>query len=180
MRCFIAINLPNTIQNYLAGLIESIRQDKVKWVEPKNLHLTLAFLGEVAEEAMPNLIKQMETIQLPSFALKLDRLGAFPNADQPRVINISVQDKTNTLFQLYKMLEQTLTQGNWPLDAKPFSGHITLGRVKEGSQPININLNVPIDNLEFTIKEFSLIRSQLTPQGPIYSVLQNYPLCQYP
>lgn len=173
MRCFIAINIPSEIKKYIGDIIFQLEKQnpriKIKWVEPKNIHLTIAFLGEIAEEQAQLLLLRLSLVKFESLGVSLDGVSAFPSINQPRVIKIGLTGETRRLYQVAVNIRQTLTDLKISFDDKPFSSHITLGRVHDDRA--RVNLKIAVEPLSFRISTFDLMKSQLTKAGPIYTKL---------
>lgn len=184
MRAFIAIELPEQIRADLGKIQDELKQAQadVKWVKPENIHLTLKFLGDIEQD----LIKKIEAIlnqissKNTSFGLDLDNLGAFPKLQYPRVIWVGLSNDQRVI-EIAKNLEKELIRIGLPPESRPFSSHITLGRVRSGS-----NRKALIERLEalnkksssrlkFEVLNLTLFKSTLTPQGPIYEPLLQAP-----
>ena len=182
MRTFIAISLPEGIKNTLARLQDELRSSNadVKWVEPANIHLTLKFLGEVSEDNMSK-VRQIlsDTVrQNSAFQLTLNSLGSFPKIESPRVIWAGVAQGDKEIQTIVKELEERLDKLGFPREDKPFSSHITLGRTRSGlnqralaAKLAQLKDYFTKNTAGFTVKEVTLYKSTLTPNGPIYETL---------
>ncbi len=176
MRVFIAINLPKETKSYLEDLILELeknnQQHKIKWVETKNLHLTLNFIEEIQNSDLQLLIDDLKkNITFTEFTLSLNRLGLFPNNQAPRVIKVDLVDSENKLAEIKNNLNQILKKHNIETDERPFSPHITLGRIKWGMGLIDLMANS--SKIAFQIKSIDIMKSELTPRGPIYSKIHS-------
>ena len=174
MRTFVAIEISNK------DIINSIKnfQSKIKInakpVEPKNLHFTLQFLGEVSVEHLQKIIQALHTIEFSSFSVNLETVGAFPKVKFPRVIWIGTDESGgNMLIQLSKKVEKVLEPLGLSSD-KPFIPHITIFRIKKKIGDITKELEGQ-KTLDFgtqMVTSIKLKKSELTPNGPIYSDLE--------
>ncbi|MCM8831187.1 MAG: RNA 2',3'-cyclic phosphodiesterase [Candidatus Omnitrophica bacterium] len=176
MRAFIAIQLPSKIKEEIEKIIKGLSKINLdcKWVESKNLHITLKFLGEVEEEEKIDSIKNI-MLELAknysSFVVTLNSFGFFPNQNYPRVFFIST-DKQEILKKIVNDLEDKLINIGFPKEGR-FSSHITLARLKSAK---NINLlknelkNFTL-NQTFIIQDITFIKSTLMPSGPIYETI---------
>ncbi len=187
MRVFIAIDIDDENRAGLSDLQQQL-QDKadikkgdVKWVKPQNIHLTLKFLGEVKDEQVVdvcNVVKDVAS-RYQSFELEVKSVGCF-GGRSARVLWVGTGEGRNRLLQLQKDLEQKLASSGWPPEQREFAGHLTLCRVK------NSRAGVKLAAMTENYKDFrlgtieadsvSVYQSQLTPSGPIYTVLGNYKL----
>jgi RNA 2',3'-cyclic 3'-phosphodiesterase len=185
IRTFICVDLSSNLKARLDSLTLELQKQsttRVSWVKATNMHLTLRFLGDVAEDKIPNIQACIEQAGLgvKSFNLSARELGAFPNLNKPRVFWVGIKDLTNTLLPMQKRLEQGLVNAGFGPSDHPFSPHLTIGRVKEGNgQDIASKLSkiefVPED---FSVKETILMRSDLKPSGTVYSKLALIKLAQ--
>jgi 2'-5' RNA ligase len=183
IRAFIAIDLPASISESIykqtSGLRGKIGPALVKWVTLENIHLTLKFLGEVPNATLP-FIKQLlirEADSCAPFDLQVTHLGSFPNLKRPRVIWAGIQAPA-VLTELSRNIEAACKRMGYPPEERPFSPHITLGRVR--SNLSQTDLNAISDNLNktslqksgsATIGEINLYQSELTPVGSNYTKL---------
>jgi len=154
----------------------------VKWVEPHNVHLTLKFLGSVEEERLAAVAEAVRQAAAESeaFGLSCRGLGAFPNPRRPRVVWAGVQQGAEELTQLARELDRRLQALRFEPEKRPFAAHITLGRVKSpGNLPglaeaIEGQREADFGCME--VRAVHLMKSTLTPKGPIYDVLQEFAL----
>jgi len=183
IRSFIAIELPEDLQVRLAGLrneLERAEHSFVKWADPKGIHLTLKFLGNIPLRQVEEITGAIEgAVQgIPPFRLEISGLGGFPNLGQPRVLWIGIRGETETLSRLQHSIDYALTSLGFAKEERPFMPHLTLARLRQGAFPgerksfgevarsVRFEGGYPID-----AKAVSLMRSQLTPCGAIYTRL---------
>ncbi|MDD4980379.1 MAG: RNA 2',3'-cyclic phosphodiesterase [Candidatus Omnitrophica bacterium] len=182
MRTFIAIELPAEIKDYLSQLQGELKTcgADVKWVEPKNIHLTLKFLGEVGDEKLDKITQIIQDVasEKNRFPLCICSLGAFPRIESPRVIWVGVDSGDKETEQIAKELEEKISGIGIPKEDRVFSCHITIGRIRT---PHNREKLVRIlkdktgsggKNLEFEVNKITLFKSTLTPKGPLYEALK--------
>ncbi|MEW6026851.1 MAG: RNA 2',3'-cyclic phosphodiesterase [Planctomycetota bacterium] len=181
MRLFIAITLDKAIRKKLADVQSALQklQPDVKLVEPDNIHLTLRFLGEVEDEKLPELTKAVSVVEnFPAFELELKGIGAFPVERHPKVVWVRAVDSSNTLEKLYNALEKELLNIDFQPDDHKFSAHITLGRNKlpkysDGFQALLNEYAIESFGVQ-KVKKVSLLKSTLTPEGPIYTNIRDF------
>ena len=187
IRAFIAVELPDIAKNALSQIQDRLKAGRhpyIKWVSPEGIHLTLKFLGNIDScKATPVAEAITQAARgIPPLRLELGETGAFPNARRPRVIWVAVKGDVEMLATLQKRIDQLLVPLNFIPEARPFSPHLTLGRLKDMASPderqrIGESLAavkpVPVP---FQASEVSLMRSVLTPSGAIYSRLSGVPL----
>jgi 2'-5' RNA ligase len=183
-RLFLAINIPPTIKNQLAELILKLQKNNknkpIKWVSPKNLHLTLHFLGPVPEQKIPDINQAVEPIvakfPILKFSLTND-INAFPDLNNPKVIFLEIKRLNDgQTIKLQEKIGESLAQSGFKINKKPFRLHLTLGRVKFKTAIQIPNLQYPIT--DFQINSIDLMESNLSPQGPTYSIIKQYNLVQ--
>ena len=176
MRLFIAIELPTGLKQELERLRTAI--PGARWVPTEQLHLTLAFLGEVAEETAGRLIAHLAKIRAASFTLTFSGVGCFPDRQRPRVVWIGVKPEPNLLKLAAAVRQSVLAIGIF-LEERPFSPHLTLARLK---LPAAAELRAFIDRQSkvtlkpFSVQEFTLFQSKLTQQGAVHSPIRDFPL----
>jgi len=174
MRAFVAIEISDEkIVNSITTFQSKINI-KAKPVEPQNLHFTLQFLGEISEDVSQKIKQALKTIEFSTFKINFKGLGVFPKMKFPRVIWIGTDENGGkVLIDLAKKVENVLTPLGFTSD-KPFKSHITIFRIKNKIGDISKELE-KFGSYEFGSQEISKIKlkqSVLTPQGPVYSDLE--------
>lgn len=187
IRAFIALEIPPVLQDEISRASAGLKQklgDSVRWVAPHNLHLTLKFLGDVPRPGLDALALALgaELGRLPLFELTLAEFGVFPNSKRPRVLWVGVQAPP-ALEQVRRVVEACAARlGLAPEEKKPFSPHLTIGRVRETASPAGLQAALqgfrPGRLGAFTVEGLRLFRSDLRPQGPIYTSLALLPLAR--
>lgn len=182
IRAFVALHLPEPVKSHLvemqAVLNNGLPRGAVRWVKPDAMHLTLRFLGETAPgkiDALRDALAAAAVGHAPP-DLTLDRIGYFPNRQRPRVVWAGLRGDTTELAALKDAIDAAIAPLGWPSEARPFAPHLTLGRVKEGDQPLRFPERVPLKPLSFRSATFSLFRSDLHPSGPVYTTLAAFTL----
>ncbi|HUT05797.1 MAG TPA: RNA 2',3'-cyclic phosphodiesterase [Nitrosopumilaceae archaeon] len=174
MRAFVAVEISNREVISSIKKFQSEINIKAKTVEPQNLHFTLQFLGEISEEISHKISQALQTIKFSSFKVNFKGIGAFPKMKFPRVIWIGTDDAGgNELMDLAKKVENVLSPLGFTSD-KPFKSHITVFRIKNKIDDISKEME-KFKEYEFGSQEISNIKlkqSLLTPQGPVYSDLE--------
>lgn len=178
MRTFIAIKLPIQVQSSLSLLQNQLKNSKapVRWVKPENIHLTLKFLGEVTEEKIEMIMQIMKDItsDKAAFHVHIGTLGAFPKINRPRVLWVGIDKGNQEIKEIAEQLENKIVALGIPKEEKPFSSHITLGRLKSSlnCQGLIQKLSeLKCADLQFLVSKITLYKSTLTPQGPIYEIV---------
>ena len=174
--------LPAEIKAFLGKLQETLKKSNadVKWVKPENIHLTLKFLGEREKKKIDEIIKIIDDVSSEAsvFQLEISSIGAFPKKEYPRVIWVGLSEGDKQIKQIAAELENAICKLGIPKESRPFSSHITLGRVRS---PLNrkqlveqlngLEENFPEGRMRSEVKVITLFKSTLTPTGPIYEIL---------
>jgi len=184
IRTFIAINLDSEIREYLSSLKNDLNlgESKIKWVNRNNIHITLKFLGYISPEQIKLINSGLKEIidQYNPFVIKLSSdIGVFPTYKMPRIIWVGIKEGANELKKLYNSIEIMLLKKGFPRENKDFSGHITIGRVKyikDKNNLINFLKNMHIKDISQEVKSLEFMESKLTPNGPIYNIIDKFPL----
>lgn len=183
IRAFIAIELSEELKASLARLQELIKlgsESYVKWVDPQGMHLTLKFLGNISVDKVSAISEAIAEVarSVAPFRLELTEFGAFPNTKAPRVAWVGLGGDLESLLRLQRGIDQALIPLGFPPEARAFSPHLTLGRVRDQATPQERRrLGERMASLEVQgqpslyVDRVSLMRSQLTSKGAIYSRL---------
>jgi len=187
MRCFIAIDIDEKIREGLAILQNKLQGDAdvkkgdVKWVDPDAMHLTLKFLGEIKDDQLAGVCNITKDVagRHKNFELEVESVGCF-GGRSARVLWVGTGLDCKDLLQLQDDLEQQLASAGWPPESREFTGHLTLCRIR------NSNAGLKLAQLTEKYKDYklgtmpanslSVYQSDLTPKGPIYTLLCNYKL----
>ncbi len=184
MRLFIGIELSDDVKARAAVIADEIREKvgprvTARWVSPANLHITLWFIGEAADDRAATIIDAIRTpFVTRSFDLELRGAGAFPPHGAPRVFWIGVARGQDVLGALYHELAARLQPPGGEPERRAYSAHLTIARVKEcRSRDIrNILKEVNADAGACRINAVTLFRSRLSPKGSTYEPLLRVPL----
>ena len=188
-RLFIAVELPEETKRELSHVQEGLKRAcgycPARWVAPDSIHLTLSFLGDVPILKIDGIKDALTQVgaDFKTFDLSLDGVGAFPNLERPHVVWVGLGGDTGKLSSMQKKLEGLLALLGFNLENRPFSPHLTLARVRDEASPADkkrlgqaIGSTTCRDDCLFSVHEISLIKSYLTPAGPVYTVLFSAPL----
>jgi 2'-5' RNA ligase len=180
LRTFIAIDPGKAVRDRLVGLQQALARagTEVKWVEPANLHVTLLFLGEVDERDVVDLCRAVSTCcsSRGGFRLAIERVGCFPNPRRPRVVWVGAGSGAQDVVALHDALEPPLLDlGCYRREDRPYKPHITLGRVR-GDRPTEglaaaLARHAGWQSGTADVNEVLVLSSELTPTGPVYTVL---------
>jgi RNA 2',3'-cyclic 3'-phosphodiesterase len=189
LRTFIAIELDEPLHIALRSVQEKLKRQtppgSVKWVDPEGMHLTLKFLGDTPASRIPKIEAALRAActGLEPFEVSVEGRGCFPDFRRPRVIWVAVRTKGARLTRLQEAVERTVAPLGWPTEERPFSPHLTLGRVNKNA---DARLAAAAGQaVEQTVVELigvqrvtavNLIQSDLRPTGAVYSPLLQIPL----
>lgn len=182
MRTFIAIDLSPEIKNRLTAVVRHLKPvaTGIKWVAPENYHLTLKFLGEVAEQKIEVIKAVLDEVvgKYQKFNLALRGTGSFPpGQSRMRVIWVGLAAGTE-LFSLQSELEEALSQEGFEREERAFSPHLTIGRARETQKQDRLKAELErLGQQEFgtmEVKEVELFQSILRPEGPEYRVISRH------
>ncbi len=184
IRTFIAIELNQDLQDSLTRLQDRLKRQvperSVRWVQPKGIHLTLKFLGDVPAPRMASVSQAVEAAcrGFNPFKIELVGLGCFPNPHRPRVVWVGVREPTGALNRLQKAVESALVELGFEPEDRPFTPHLTLGRVQRNvgqSDQQRLGELIAASDVgllsAMTVPSVNVIRSDLRPDGAVYTVL---------
>lgn len=180
VRLFVAVDLPGAAQRYIAQLLDTLRAASIpglRWVKAESVHLTLKFLGNVSEEQIDPIVIAMEraTENIPSFSVRIQHVGTFPNIKSPRVLWVGLRGEVDLMIQLQTRLEETLAALGFVNEIRPFSPHLTLARVRGRLSSLErrdlvaaIESTRGITGVDMPVHRLSLMQSTLAPAGAVY------------
>jgi 2'-5' RNA ligase len=179
-RTFIAVDPGPAIRDRLTALQEELAgaTEGIKWVEEENLHVTLQFIGEVGDRDLVAVCRAVEKTAAAQkqFALKVAGVGGFPNARRPRIVWAGITDGSAELIAVHAALIEPLEAiGCWRREERAYHPHLTLGRTKSDDPSEQLakllSKHESWTGGETTIREILVMASELTRQGPTYTVL---------
>ena len=172
MRLFFALQPPADLAEALAGEALTLsRRYGGRPARPETIHLTLAFLGEVAEERLPDVLAAGRAVQVPEFDLTIDRFALWPHNG---VLWAGCAPPTDGLFHLVNDLREQLRAASIAFDGgSRFVPHVSL--VRRVRAHGKLELPAPIGRC-WTCSDFALIRSRLMAAGSDYVVVESFPL----
>jgi RNA 2',3'-cyclic 3'-phosphodiesterase len=184
IRTFIAVPLPTDIRRRLAEVTTRLMQSgaDVKWVPEGNFHITLKFLGNVERTRVSAVCGAVEKAVdgVRAFDLYLSGVGAFPKPSRPSVVWVGITSGGDELKALAKCAEEALEDIGFPREAREFSAHITLGRVKYPGG--DGTLREAIENLRnetvgrVHVDTVVVMKSELRRTGPVYTPIADFGL----
>jgi 2'-5' RNA ligase len=181
MRLFFAVELPPEVQAELGRLRPKDGDRDYRWADSAQLHVTLAFLGQQPTEQLPVLEAvgaQAATASRPGM-LKLGQAGSFGSTRAPRVLWVGLDGEIQKLEALQNTLEGGLREAGFSLEDRPFRPHVTLARRRESARsgaPAGWPPTHSLGRAEFELDHLTLFESRLSPRGPTYVPVFQFPL----
>lgn len=181
MRLFVGLDLPYEVRRNLELLLQLLRpKADLQWSPPSNLHVTTKFIGEWPDEELEILKEALAEVPVPGeFAVDIQGLGWFPNAEHPRVFWAGVR-AGEPLDRLARATEDACARLGIERENRPYSPHLTLARIRRpvDLEPLRKTLaSLASDHFgRFTATQFHLYESKLRPGGSIYTKLASFAL----
>ncbi len=205
IRTFVAVELSADLREALTRVQSQLRKGlqsksssdpRIQWVKPDGIHLTLKFLGEIAESLVEDIRTALTPAvsRFPRFRVEIQGLGGFPDLRAPRVLWVGVTgpgvrtqpdegtEPGNPLVHLARTIDQVLEPLGFAPETKPFHPHLTLARIKERSREVGRVMAdrggaEPVGPLgTLGINGVALVKSDLKPSGAVYTRLWEVPL----
>jgi len=181
---FISVELPDDVKNKIDLLVTELEKStaQVKWVAAKNLHITLKFLGWVEEKDLEKIIglTRQSVADTGSFKAAFGGIGTFPEGKSPRVVWVGTEEGGDGLCGLANRLEKNLSDAGFRSEEREFKPHLTIGRVKERKGVDDLKIRISkLGNSKFgemTVDKIHIMKSTLTPKGPIYDIFKEVKL----
>lgn len=172
-RCFIALDLSEEFKEKLEKVQNQLKEKhlfKGKFTEKENMHLTLKFLGELSAGQLEDVKKQLQQVEFTKSEARLEGLGVF----SPKHIRIIWAHLVGA-----EKLQQLVDEALSDMFSKEnrFQSHITIARAKkvpDRKALLEAIDEIKIPKTEGSIESFSLVISTLTPEGPVYEVIETY------
>ena len=186
MRLFIAVNVPDEVRAAAETVASELRRQMpdgtgVRWVRGENLHLTVRFIGHVANERAAAVLKVLEPpLARGSFDVELGGCGVFPKSGPPRVVWIGLATGLPSLRAMHDEFDRRLAPLGFMPEAREFSVHLTLARIKDVSGGAAATLRRQVATLRppaarWSVSAATLYESLLSPKGPTYRPLFDIP-----
>ena len=192
IRTFLAVELSEDLRKQIAVVQqdlqsrlgdESSKAVRIAWVQPASIHLTMRFLGETDEQLVDPIREAMATVRRshPTIHIPLERLQAFPNLRQPRVLWVGPSEPwlksaaAKQLTSLHREIESSCRSLGFTTEDKPFTPHLTVARIKAGDREIGQRLaqsgacDQALSVGVITVGPLVLMKSKLRPTGPVYT-----------
>ncbi len=184
IRAFLAIDPPEDVLQRIGAFQDLLKrkiQGVLSWVRPRGMHLTLKFFGDIPPGDAERISTAVEPLAAGTSPIHLEvrKTGVFPDSSRPRVLWVGLEGDVHHLTVLQKSIERALEAEGFPREARPFRPHLTLGRIKTPRGLVGLARSME-EAAEweaggFVAPELCLIKSDLTPQGAVYTKLATYP-----
>jgi RNA 2',3'-cyclic 3'-phosphodiesterase len=183
LRLFIAIQIPEPVRDEIIRVQQELQplvpHSVARWTRPDQFHLTLRFLGDVPVAGLEKLKKSVGAVcrNVRPLSLRAEGVGFFPNPRSPRVIWVGINDGEGQLVDLQKQIETVAGQFSSEPGEKNFTGHVTLGRLKNPRPADTRELVARAQSFEkrlfgdWPALEIEIIRSELSPAGARHTSL---------
>jgi 2'-5' RNA ligase len=182
MRAFLGIGLPAGVREAIVSAIAQVRgpDPTVAWTTPKNLHITLIFLGEIIPERVPLVERSMRAVAsgIGPFSLAAGGGGTFPGMGNPRVLWVGLLEPLELVRQLQQNMGNALSGAGFPREDRPFHPHVTVGRIRGALPPAwGERFVEALSGRGFgvvPVSSFTLYESRPGPGGAVHT-----PLCDF-
>lgn len=177
VRTFVAVEVDEGVRNRAAKLIRRLQQSgaDVRWVDTRQMHVTLKFLGEVDLREVYHICMAVEksVAEIEPFSINVCGVGAFPSLARPRVLWLGIDDGAEQMSALNARIETALQALGYPREARRFQAHLTLGRVRKQDRALDdlAEMICEMQDLEIgpsTVDQVVIFSSELQPTGPVY------------
>jgi 2'-5' RNA ligase len=185
VRSFIALPVSEEIEAAVGVLEEMLKRSRadVKWVPPGNVHITLKFLGGVETGRLESISEALRraVAGVRAFDAVVSGVGTFPaNPRRARVVYMGLSEGVAEMKELADRIENAMAEMGFEREKRPFKSHLTIGRVRTGARKLD-DLGQSIAAAEYkplklAVDRVNLVKSELTPSGAIYTVLETFGL----
>ena len=177
MRTFVAIEVPESLKPKITSIQNKLEGADIKLVEPENLHINIKFLGETTEDQIPKLIAIVDSAatKFEPFDIEICSMGGFPSNTYIKILWLGIKEGSNELMGLAEAIDAETKDMGFDEEERTFKAHLTLGRLrsKKGKEIVSdiLEKNRDIRVGKFRANSIKLIKSELTTQGPQYTVI---------
>jgi len=182
LRLFIAVDFSDEVAAAAAEVARQMRRTldvpgaRITWVKSGNLHMTMKFLGDTAEELVPEATRAIDVAAArhAPFNVRVRGAGGFPDTRRPRVLWLALAEGAAGMAALAAGVEASLTAAGFAPEARAFSPHLTVARVKAAGRADYAGACARVNERDAgscTIDRVTLYRSELRPDGPVYTSL---------
>lgn len=181
-RVFCAIDLPPDLKQKLADHIDQLKRTtdvNSGWTRPKNIHLTIKFLGNISPSGVAKLSEAASRAvkSVRSFKLSAAHCGVFPTHGSPRVLWIGITDSSGDLGRLHARLDEECEAAGFPKETRAFHPHLTLARIRNPANARGLAVahrGLEFPSTEFEVNELLVIRSELGQGVSKYTTISRH------
>jgi len=178
MRLFVAIELSEAVRKALSATQEKLKPQcpDVRWIQPEQLHLTVKFLGEVADGDVTGVSQAVEQAAAESkpFTMRTGECGCFPERGAVRIVWTRVDEEGGLLAGCVAAVEAQIEPLGFPREHRPFAAHLTIGRVRDDRSRGKLREVVQTHRgkeVEQDVLSLTLMASALSPKGSTYTAV---------
>ena len=178
MRLFVAIELSEAVRKALSGTQAKLKPQcpDVRWIPAEQLHLTVKFLGEVADGDVAAVSRGLElaAVEARPFSMRTCECGCFPDRGAVRIVWTKAVEKGGHLAGCVAAVEAQIEPLGFPREHRPFAAHITIGRVREDRSRGNLREVIQMHRgkeVEQDVMSLTLMSSALSPKGSTYAAV---------
>lgn len=184
IRAFIAVEIPDDLKQALAGVQRAFQgtRNRISWVRPAGMHITLKFLGDIEERKIPEIGREMEQVASGRGLIPVEFFGTgvFPDLNRPRVLWAGIRQGADPLGGIFEELDPRLAGIGFSGEPRPFRPHLTLGRIKQlrdrQGLATRVEENRDREIGSMTADSLHLMESRLRPEGALYTSRLTVPL----
>ncbi|MFP4065473.1 MAG: RNA 2',3'-cyclic phosphodiesterase [Bacteroidales bacterium] len=179
--CAVKVTPSQAVRDTLEAFHQELQGEKISWVSPDNLHLTLKFFGDTPGYMQKKITPALQNAaaECSAFSFRMEGCGTFGNPRMPRVLWLGIKD-ADDLDHLYQSVNRQLEPLGYKPDKATFVPHLTIGRIKhlDDTAPLRELMAQYESTFLGTIEvnAFYLIQSILRPKGPEYKILDEFSL----
>lgn len=176
-RLFVALLPSEPARAALAAMAESLA--RARWTPPEQLHLTLRFIGEVAEDETRRVREALSKVSVSPFPLGVEGAGRFPPRGQPGVVWAGVGTAHPFLLRLRQQVDDRLLASGVPFELTPFVPHFTIGRTRESSPAAVdqwLKRHRDFAGPVWRVDAFHLMQSVAASGGVTHRCVESFPL----
>jgi len=181
-RCFVGVPIGQPLDRELRAALGALKAatsaeaDELRWIDPQEWHLTLAFMGPTPEAEIPRLVEAINEVAAnhAPFAIPTGGLGAFPSRREVRILWYGLADRSRRLAELAIAVRIAVDTET----SSPFRAHLTLARAR-GDRGVGVpatTWKVPMPAGQLAVEELVLYRSHLGAGPARYEILGSAPL----
>ena len=185
IRSFLAFEIPEEIKPTVSSIYRGLRDSSldVRWVREENIHITVIFMGNVEEKYLDSIGKVVERAcsKYAPFKIRAKGAGVFSNLRNAKVLWIGVEGDIERLGYFKESIQKKLKPFGIKEESRRFSPHITVGRFRKGFNQPRLLKEVldkfkDVSSSEAWLKELVLFKSELKPDGAVYTKLNCWPI----